>query len=77
MKQEAARRAQRIESSTRRYRTAYAKHHAAVVAEAFPEPQHDQESNVGHLIKRMLINRLVSAAFDAGWVAAGKVVPSR
>jgi hypothetical protein len=57
------------------YKTAYTEHHDAVVAEAFPEPRHDQESDVGHLVKRMLIRRLVFDAFNAGWMAAGKPLP--
>jgi len=41
-----------------------------VLAECFPEPRHDQESDVGHLIKRMFVTKLAREAFAAGWAAA-------
>lgn len=48
-----------------------------VLDEAFPKPRHNQESDVGHLMKRMLMNRMACDGFDAGWVAAGKSIPEK
>lgn len=59
-----------------RYREARDAHVKRVLDEAFPEPRHDQESDVGHLMKRMLLGKLASEGFDAGWIAAGEVVPT-
>lgn len=57
------------------YEKAFSAYHAKVVAEAFPGPPHDQDGNVGLLMKKMFINRIVRESFDAGWIAAGKQVP--
>lgn len=59
------------------YERTYGAYHARVMAEAFPEPRHDQEGNVGLLMKRMFMNKIVRESFDAGWRAAGKKVPER
>ena len=48
-------------------REAHVKH---VLELAFPEPRHDQETDVGHLMKRLLIGKIASEGFDAGVEAA-------
>lgn len=75
MSQEAERREKRIQELRARHTHHLEKHLDKVLTEAFPAPRHDQESDVGTLIKRMLINKLVRDAFNAGWEAAGKAVP--
>lgn len=45
--------------------------------ECFPdgEPKHG-DLKVDHLMKMMFVNTITKKAFDAGWVAAGREVPS-
>lgn len=75
MSQETERRSKRIQELQSRHKQHLESHLNKVLAEAFPAPRHDQETDVGVLIKKMLINRLVQDAFNAGWKAAGKAVP--
>lgn len=47
-----------------------------VHAESFPGPPHDQDGDVGLLVRKMFVNKLAGDAFRAGWEAATVAIAS-
>lgn len=51
------------------------RYQTSVMKKAFPSDGARGLDVVDFMVKRMFMNRIVVESFNAGWVAAGKIVP--